>query len=113
MKETADCDRLDRRVTVLLQGRCRDSSWSVFDVELGNISAGGCCIIGNPLRFEPMQLLSLRFADFRNIDAKVRWIVGDTVGVEFQTPLKRRAIERLAGVYGIGTSVAALPKSLG
>ena len=107
MKETADCDRLDRRLTVLLQARCRETSWKVFDVELDNISAGGCCIIGNPSRFEPMQPLSLRFAQFRNVDAKVRWIAGEKVGVEFQMPIKRGAIEMLAETYGIDTGTCS------
>lgn len=106
MKETADCDRLDKRATVLLRGRCRNSGWKVFDVELDNISTGGCCIVDGRMRFEPAQSLSLRFANFRKVDAKVRWIAGQRVGVEFQTPLKRRVIEALARTYGIAIGSA-------
>lgn len=102
MKETDDdCDRLNRRRTVLLQGRCRKSSWEVFDVELDNLSEGGCCIVGSSELFEPRQSLSLRFANTRNIEASVRWVTDDRVGVEFRVPLKRRIIEDLGIAYGI------------
>ena len=101
VKETADCDRLDKRVSVLLQARCRKSSWKVFDVELENISAGGCCIVGGAPGFEPMQPVSLRFAGFRNIDATVRWIAREKVGLEFVTPLRRHAVEALARTFRI------------
>lgn len=101
MIETVNCDRLNRRVTVLLHGRCRQSSWKVFDVELDNISEGGCCIIGGGEHFEPMQGVSLRFANLRNVDAQVRWIRGDKVGIEFRAPLKHRLIEAVDHTYGI------------
>lgn len=101
MKETAECDRLNRRRDVLLQGRCRTSSWRVFNVELGDISEGGCCIVGSPRRFKAMEPVSLRFASFRNVDGTVRWIAGGKVGVEFRVPLKRQAMENLRVNYGI------------
>lgn len=101
MMETADCDRLNRRRTVLLQGRCRKSSWEVFDVELDNLSEGGCCIVGSSELFDPGQALSLRFANTRNIEASVRWVTDERVGVEFRVPLKRRVIEELGIAYGI------------
>lgn len=107
MKETADCDRFNRRRTVLLKGRCRKSSWEVFDVELDNLSEGGCCIVGSSEPFEPKQVVSLRFANIRNIDADVRWVADDRVGVEFRVPLKRRIIEEFGRVYGIAIEARA------
>jgi hypothetical protein len=101
MKEFDNCDRLGRRLTVLLHGRCHKSSWKVFDVELDNISEGGCCIVGGADRFRQGQSLSLRFANLRNIDADVRWIREGKVGLEFRSALKRRVIEDLGQSYGI------------
>ena len=105
MKESINCDRLGRRLTVLLHGRCRKSSWEVFDVELDNISEGGCCVAGGPDQFQSGQLLSLRFANLRNIDADVRWVRDGKVGIEFRVPLKRGVIAELKRAYGIAVGV--------
>jgi hypothetical protein len=101
MKQAIECDRLSKRQTVLLQGRCRKSSWKVFDVELDNISEGGCCIVGSVDRFALSDPVSLRFANLKHVDGAVRWIGEARVGVEFRAPLKRRVIEELAASYGI------------
>jgi len=108
MKEIADCDRLNRRLTVLLHGRCRQSSWQVFDVELGDISEGGCCVIGNADRFAQGQHVSLRFANLRNVEGSVRWLRDDRIGLEFRKPIKARVIEELAASFGLPETRLAL-----
>lgn len=80
----------------------------MLDVELDNISEGGCCIIGGSEHFEPMQVVSLRFANLRNVVAQVRWIRGGMVGVEFRTPLKHRVIEDVGQAYGISTEAGPI-----
>ena len=107
MKEAAHTARLNRRVAVLLHARCHASSWKVFNVELSDISESGCCLIGGRTHLRPLQSISLRFADVRNVEAKVRWIERGKVGVEFVTPLARSVIESMKRTYSIPASVPA------
>jgi hypothetical protein len=99
-------DRLNKRRTVLLQARCRKSRWHVVPVELGDISQGGCSIVGSAESFVPGEQVQLRIASLRPIDAHVRWLQGDRVGVEFRAALKGRVIEELAELYGITIATA-------
>lgn len=94
-------DRLAPRREVLLHARCRKSSWHVFSVELGDISQGGCSIIGCPGNFDVGNTVQLRITGFRPLEAQVRWIGDDRVGVEFQLALTRAVIDDLAATYGI------------
>lgn len=94
-------DRLAQRREVLLQARCRKSSWHVFAVEIGDVSQGGCSIIGSAENFVVGDAVQLRIANLRPIDGEVRWLQGDKVGVEFRTAFSRQAIADLSAVYGI------------
>ncbi len=102
-------DRLAPRREVLLQARCRKSSWHVFSVELGDISQGGCSIIGSAGNFEVGDIVQLRITGFRPLKAQVRWISEDCVGVEFQSALTRAVIDDLAATYGIAIRVGSVP----
>ncbi|HUD29382.1 MAG TPA: PilZ domain-containing protein [Novosphingobium sp.] len=101
MQDNENGDRLNTRRTVLLQARCRKSSWHVFPVELGDISQGGCSIIGCADSFAPGERVRLNIAHLKPIEAEVRWLLDDKVGVEFVSALKGRVIEELAETYGI------------
>lgn len=101
MKYSEECDRLARRREVLLNARCRKSAWKVFDVELGDLSAGGCCIVGSPEVLCPGDEVSLRFAHLKPVSATVRWVRAERAGVEFRAALGNRVIDELAQVYGI------------
>ncbi|MEE4450019.1 PilZ domain-containing protein [Novosphingobium resinovorum] len=96
-----DNDRLAPRGTVLLQARCRKSSWHVFPVELGDLSQGGCSIVGSGESFAVGEVVRLTFANLKPIEAQVRWVVEGTAGVEFRAALKARVIDELSAVYGI------------
>ncbi|KMS59479.1 pilus protein PilZ [Novosphingobium barchaimii LL02] len=94
-------DRLNTRRTVLLQGRCRKSPWHVFPVELGDLSQGGCSIVGSSESFARGEHVQLRVAHLRPIEAEVRWLLPGKVGVEFRAPLNGNLIEELGELYGI------------
>lgn len=96
-----DCGRLHSRHEVLLEARCRKSSWHVFGVELADISEGGCCFAGGAEDFTPSQRVALRLAHLKAVEAEVRWVRGGRVGLAFLTPLGRKAIEDIARRYGI------------
>jgi len=99
MKLDGECDRLSPRRVVLLQARCRKSSWNVFPVELADISAGGCCIVGSSEAFVPGETVQLRIAHLRSIEAQVRWLRGRNVGVEFRAALRPSVIDELGRSY--------------
>ena len=101
MQDNDNGDRLTARRTVLLQARCRKSSWHVFPVELGDISQGGCSIVGSSEAFARGDAVQLRIAHLKPIEAEVRWLLADRVGVEFRAALKDRVIEELGETYGI------------
>lgn len=94
-------DRLADRHAVLLRARCRKSSWHVFPVELGDISQGGCSIVGSSEAFTSGERLRLNIAHLKPIEAEVRWIREEKVGVEFRTALTGRLIDELGGCYGL------------
>ncbi|GLK45145.1 MULTISPECIES: PilZ domain-containing protein [Novosphingobium] len=94
-------DRLAGRRAVLMQARCRKSSWHVFPVELSDISQGGCSIVGSAEIFVRDEPIQLRIANFKPIAAHVRWLKGNKVGVEFRSALAGKLIEELGRAYGI------------
>lgn len=97
-------DRVSERQAVLLQARCRKSSWHVFPVELGDISHGGCSIVGSSEAFALGETIRLNIANMKPIEAHVRWLLDDKVGVEFTAALKGRVMDDLRAIYGIGGS---------
>lgn len=102
-------DRLAQRHDVLLHARCRQSPWHVFDVELGNISAGGCAIIGSGEHFRIGQILTLRIAKLKPLPCSVIWIEQGAVGVEFKTALSERIIAFLDASYGLAVARGGAP----
>lgn len=101
MQVRDDCGRLNPRHHVLLEARCRKSSWHVFGVELADISEGGCCIVGNDGDFVVTQRVALRMANLKAIEAEVRWVRDGRVGLEFLAPVRQQSIEDLARLYSI------------
>lgn len=94
-------DRLTERHSVLLRARCRKSSWHVFGVELGDISQGGCSIVGSSESFTAGEEIRLNIPNLKPIDAEVRWLQDEKVGVEFRAALKERVIEQLGDTYAL------------
>lgn len=101
MQVRDDCGRLTSRHAVLLEARCRKSSWHVFGVELADISEGGCCVVGSGEDFASGQRVALRMANLKAVEAEVRWIRDGRVGMAFLKVLPKAVIEDLAVRYGI------------
>ncbi|MFC3214571.1 PilZ domain-containing protein [Novosphingobium panipatense] len=93
--------RQTARGPVLLQARCRKSSWSVFPVEVGNISNGGCSIFGNTDKLGVDEMVQLTFASLKGIVADVRWLGSNQAGIEFRDPLEDHVVEELRRTYGL------------
>lgn len=101
MQDNEQGDRLTARQTVLLHARCRKSSWHVFPVELGDISQGGCSIVGSSGAFIPGERLRLNVAHLKPIEAQVRWLNDEKVGLEFIEALSSRLTDDLGKLYGV------------
>lgn len=106
-------NRKSRREPVLLSARCRRSSWIISHVELGNISEGGCCILGQSADLAEDDIVTLRFAGLKGIEGTVRWIDADRAGVAFIEPLPDETVTLLANAYNaIRSDVIDIRRSL-
>ncbi|MBT0669032.1 PilZ domain-containing protein [Novosphingobium profundi] len=94
-------DRLALRHDVLMHARCRKSPWRIFDVELGNISAGGCSILDSREPFAVGEVLSLRIAHLKPVEGHVSWVGDGAVGVEFRRALPPGVIRVLEAAYSL------------
>ncbi|MCJ1959807.1 PilZ domain-containing protein [Novosphingobium mangrovi (ex Hu et al. 2023)] len=102
-------DRLSGRHEVLLSARCRKSPWKVFDVEIGNLGAGGCSILRSRESFAQGEEVTLRFAHLKPRKARVRWVRDGAVGIEFVRALAPATITELNARYGLSMAVPQDP----
>lgn len=94
--------RVGRREPVLLDARCRKSSWIVNQVELVNISEGGCCISGRIEGLVPGDDVTLRIADLGPLKGNVRWSDKRQAGIAFAKPITVGLVAELAERYRVG-----------
>lgn len=102
MLDTTQTNRANPRQPVLLDARCRKSSWLVNQVELANISEGGCCIIDRSDGLSADQEVRLRFAGLDAIVGTVRWVDEARIGIAFAEPLQSDIVKDLTDTYSIG-----------
>ena len=102
MLDITQTNRANPRQPVLLEARCRKTSWLINRVEFANISEGGCCIIGRTEGLARDQEIELRFAGLEAIKGTVRCIRDGRVGVAFTEPLATETVENLAVTYPLG-----------
>ena len=102
MTKLAQTERASPRQPVLLDARCRKTSWVVNQVELVNISPGGCCILGRIDGIGVDDEVTLRIADFAAIQGRVRWIRKREAGLAFNDALDARTVDALAATYTPG-----------
>ncbi|PEQ11143.1 hypothetical protein B2G71_19085 [Novosphingobium sp. PC22D] len=102
MREHDTGDRLNPRSKVLLDARCRTSSWHVFQVELADFCEGGCRILGGAADLAEGQAVKLRIANLKPITGTVRWIRGADAGVEFHAALGRGTVASISAQYELG-----------
>jgi hypothetical protein len=58
----------------MLDARCSKTSWLINQVELVNISEGGCCISGRTDGLSVGDEGALRIVGLRSIRGNVRWV---------------------------------------
>ncbi len=104
MEQTGEPGRKSERQPLLLNARCRKSSWLVDHVELANISQGGCCIVGGGEGLQQGQAVTIRFADLKGVPGTICWTENKTAGVRFDKPLDAALIAELAETYAFTPS---------
>ena len=92
-------DRASSRAPVLLNGRCRKTSWIISHIELVNISEGGCCIARPSGDLSEDDAVSLRFGGMKGIEGNVRWAKDGRAGIAFNEPLDRATVKELSRAY--------------
>ena len=93
--------RRAERCAVFLNARCRQSSWVVRQVELANLSTGGCRLMAAADSLELDQDVEIRIGQEVQVSGTVRWLENGDAGIEFDTALDGDQVESLAATYSV------------
>ena len=85
----------DRR-GIALDASCRDSDGIARDVELTNLSEGGCRMRLREGRVRPDQVVVVRPSSLETVAGVVRWSQDGVAGVEFTSALYPAVVDHLA-----------------
>ncbi|HUQ13349.1 MAG TPA: PilZ domain-containing protein [Novosphingobium sp.] len=85
----------DRR-GIALDASCRDSDGVAREVELTNLSEGGCQIRLRDGRMWPNQVVAVRPHSLEAVSGVVRWSEDGIAGVEFARSLYPAVVDHLA-----------------
>jgi hypothetical protein len=91
----------------MLDARCRKTSWHINQVELVNISEGGCCISGRTDGLAVGDEVSLRIVGLRSIPGNVRWVEKRQAGISFAKLLEDDVVGNLVSTYTVGEAKPA------
>ena len=83
-----------RRVT--LDAACRDVGGVAGEVEVTNLSEGGCRIRTRGARLHPNQVVTVRPHSLESVAGVVRWSADGVAGVEFSGELYPAVVDHLA-----------------
>lgn len=88
-------ERREQRVPVNIQGRYRTGNGVVRDVTVLDLSSHGCKFFDRFSNLDHNAVLTIRIGSIGPLDARVRWIEGQTVGVRFDIPLHASVLEHM------------------
>lgn len=109
MENSAPEGRQNERLGVLLNARCRKTSWMISRVDLADLSEGGCRIVGNAVDVTAGQEVEIRITDVPAIPGTVRWVKDGDAGIEFDSPLDSENLANLTSLYSLrGSNVIPL-----
>jgi hypothetical protein len=89
-------ERREPRTQVNIQGRYRTGNGIVRDVVVLDLSTHGCKFFDRFSNLNHNSALTVRIGNIGPLDARVRWIESQTVGVRFDTPLHASVLEHMA-----------------
>lgn len=75
--------------------KCRMKSGTVGGIIVLDLSIAGCMIDRCAMTFRAGERLLMRLPGLEYIPAKILWVEGDRVGMEFERPLHDAVLEHL------------------
>jgi hypothetical protein len=99
------------RKPLLLDARCRKTSWLVNQVDLVDISEGGCCITGRMDGLAVGDEIALSIADLGGISGTVRWLEDKRAGIAFVEQLEADVVAFLVASYSDEDAGASIERN--
>ena len=87
--------RREYRFDVEIQGRYRTGSGVARDVVVNDLSTSGCKFFDRFSNITIGTALSIKVGSIGPLSARVRWIEGQTVGVEFESRLHQSVLDHM------------------
>jgi hypothetical protein len=84
---------------------CRTAGGLRDECHIADISAKGCCIATRKLFVRVGARVAIRPEGIEGLTGIVRWISGNLVGIEFDTPLYEPVVDHLGRLYAAGATV--------
>lgn len=97
--------RRSKRQPVSMPVQCRTQTGMRDRGEISNLSAEGCCVRICGVAFRVGTRVLLRPEGMEGMTGIVRWISGDTAGVEFDRPLYAPVVDHLVTLHGVSVAV--------
>lgn len=88
-------ERREDRFPVHIQGRYRTGNGMARDVSIGDLSTHGCRFFDAYCNLSPGALITLRIGSIGPLDAQVRWVERQTVGVMFANPIHASVLDHM------------------
>ena len=99
---------IPRRATrrpVTLAASCRTQGGLRDSARISDISQFGCCLATDTLAFRVGTRVIIRPQGLEGVGGVVRWIDGQLVGVEFDSPLYEPVVDHLSQLHAAGAAV--------
>jgi hypothetical protein len=87
--------RREDRFDVDLQGRYRTGSGIARDVVVSDLSTRGCKFFDKHCNIDVGAAISIKVGSIGPLTARVRWVTGQTVGVEFDSKLHESVLDHM------------------
>lgn len=89
--------QLPRKI-ISVPAQIRTGSCVPHHVAVIDLSEGGCCVIERASTLSEGSLVSIRVGRLDPIEARVRWVKDEEIGLEFQRPLYGPVFENIRAI---------------
>lgn len=95
---------------MILAATCRTQSGMRDNAFISDISPHGCRLATSTLAVRIGLRIVIRPQGLEGLGGVVRWIAGQHVGIEFDTPLYEPVVDHLSQLHAAGTPVGVSPR---
>ncbi|MCB2078540.1 MAG: PilZ domain-containing protein [Novosphingobium sp.] len=88
-----------------MRAQCRTQSGLRDSGKISNISPEGCCVTTNGLFVKVGARVVVRPDGMEGLTGIIRWVEGQTAGVEFDAPIYPPVLDHLASIHAAGKPV--------